>query len=291
MLVLPGPERFDGRMRPFLAIALAVAAAALVSACGGGGEELSRGDAAFADRMRGEIAETGLLLAAVNDCVDDVACMRRQGGPLADRAGYAAQALVVDVPGLDDPCLRDLGEPLIGYLQAAGDVESPPRRAISTRWPSARTAPPSRGAPSRTGSSRACRAPRTTPGCQPPASSARSSTTSSHPSTGSTVAGRPSASSARARPSGPRPRPRGPGSRRSTPAACLLPRGARRRRPGAPRLRSRRHRVERAGSRPRPRRVPVLRARRVRSPPQHRALRALMARGSRASPGGTLPTW
>ena len=76
MLVLPGPERFDGRMRPFLAIALAVAAAALVSACGGGGEELSRGDAAFADRMRGEIAETGLLLAAVNDCVNDVACMR-----------------------------------------------------------------------------------------------------------------------------------------------------------------------------------------------------------------------
>ncbi len=122
MLVLPGPERFDRRMRPVLAIALAVAAAALVSACGGGGEELSRGDAAFADRMRGEIAETGLLLAAVNDCGDDVACMRRQGGPLADRAGYAAQALADDVPGLDDPCLRDLGEPLIGYLQAAGDV-------------------------------------------------------------------------------------------------------------------------------------------------------------------------
>jgi hypothetical protein len=104
-----------------IAAAVVVAAAALTGACGGG-DEISRGDEAFADRVGSELAEVNTRLGAVADCVDDVRCLRRAGRPLADRANYAATHLADDARALDDPCLRDIGETIVGYFDAAGDV-------------------------------------------------------------------------------------------------------------------------------------------------------------------------
>lgn len=109
---------------PARALALLVlAATALVAACGGGRDGgMSRGDAAFAERVRSEIGQTNRLLAPVLDCAGDVACLRSTGGPLGQRAYYAATNLADDTEALDDPCLRDIGRTIVGYFEAVGDV-------------------------------------------------------------------------------------------------------------------------------------------------------------------------
>lgn len=102
---------------------LVLAIAVLTGACGGGGdEEMSRRDAAFADRVRSELGETNMLMAGVADCADRVGCLRRAGRPLADQAGYVATHLSDDALALDDPCLRDIGEAVVGYFDAARDL-------------------------------------------------------------------------------------------------------------------------------------------------------------------------
>jgi hypothetical protein len=105
-------------------VLLVIAAAALAGGCGGGGEELSRDDEAFAERVRSELGKVNLRIAAIADCVDDVACLRKAGRPLTFEAGDAATNLADDVETLDDPCLRDIGQAIVGYFDAARDLGS-----------------------------------------------------------------------------------------------------------------------------------------------------------------------
>ena len=106
-------------MRARLVGVVVLVLSAFLGGCGEG--DLSGGDRSFVDTAHAELRSVRLELAPLAACGDEVACLRRTGPALAGRADRALSTIEAS-DDIDDPCLREITEPVVSYLRAARSV-------------------------------------------------------------------------------------------------------------------------------------------------------------------------